>query len=446
MRRHADGILWRTAAIALMVNLVLVPGQFPPASLTIGKAYMHRFWRPAAAEEWVDILAAMLIWPIGIFLCALWFTRRNGPVVASRFGRSLARQFVDQLRLAVSSGLLPAWYYIFELYRPGAMRRARCYMTRGQTKYGAYRLLAEARASCSPLADKETFARFCAERQVDALPVLFAVHDGELRGEVGSAADLPAADLFVKPVRGRGGKGAERWDFGAGGLYRHRDGQQLGPAQFVDRLREMSRRQPYLVQERAQNHPAMRDLSNGALNTIRLITCLNEQEQPEIVAAVLRMAVGDNVTVDNVHAGGLAAAIDLTKGRLRQATDMGVDSRLGWIDRHPDTGGQITGRTLPLWSEVRELVQRAHLAFRDWAVVGWDIAIMTDRPRLVEGNSGPDVDLVQRPLRTSFGGGRFGQLLAFHLKESESVWRPRRHGVHCLSMTAFTGPASPRSG
>ena len=198
------------------------------------------------------------------------------------------------------------------------------------------RLLATTRRSTSPLSDKEQFAHFCAERQVDALPVLFAIHDGELRGESPVPLNF-RTDLFVKPVQGRGGKGAERWDFDQRGAYRDRNGEQLCPAQFVERLREMSRRQPYLVQERAHNHPAMRDLSNGALNTIRMITCLDEQDQPEIVAAVLRMAVGDNVTVDNVHAGGLAAAIDLTDGRLRQATDMGLDSRLGWIDRAPWT-------------------------------------------------------------------------------------------------------------
>lgn len=133
---------------------------------------------------------------------------------------------------------------------------------------------------------------------------------------------------------------------------------------------------------------------------------------------LLRMAVGDKVTVDNVHAGGLVAAVDLAEGRLSRATDMGVSAKLGWIDRHPDTGGQIAKRVLPMWNEVGELVKRAHLAFHDWAVVGWDVAIMADGPRLVEGNSGPDIDLVQRPLRLPFGCGRFGELLAFQLNRS----------------------------
>jgi hypothetical protein len=326
-------------------------------------------------------------------------------------------QFGDQLRLAVTSGLLPAWYYIFELYKPGGMKRACSYLTRGQTKYGAYVVLAQARGSASPLGDKEAFAKFCAERQIHALPVLLSVHDGELRGQIRGAGDLPETDLFVKPVCGRGGRGAERWDHVGKGVYKHSAGTELATARFLDRLCHMSRWQPYLVQKRAQNHPAMRDLSNGALSTLRIITCLNERDRPEIIAAVLRMAVGNNVTVDNVHAGGLAAAVDLAQGRLSPATDMGFDARLGWIGRHPDTGGPITGRILPMWMEVRDLVMQAHLAFHDWAVVGWDVAIMAEGPRLVEGNSGPDIDLVQRPLGMPFGDARFGELLAFQLRQ-----------------------------
>jgi hypothetical protein len=375
-RKHADAILWRGAALAQMFNLLLFPQRFPPASQAIGRAYARRFWHLRNVGECLDILVAILAWPAGVLLCALWFTRRNGPVVAKRFGRPVLAQLADQARLAVTSGLLPAWYYIFELYRPGAMDEAYSYLTRGQTKYGVYRVLAEARGSSSPLGDKHAFARFCAERQVDALPVLLAVYDGEVTG----FGRLPETDLFVKPVRGRGGRGAERWDYAGSRHYRRIDGRKLSSVELIDRLRDLSRRQPYLLQERARNHPAMRDLSNGALNTIRIITCLDEQERPEIIAAVLRMAVGGNATVDNVHAGGLAASVDLLEGRLSPATDMGVDAHLGWIDRHPDTGARIAGRVLPMWDEVRHLVRGAHAAFGDWAVIGWDVAIMADRP------------------------------------------------------------------
>ena len=185
----------------------------------------------------------------------------------------------------------------------------------------------------------------------------------------------------------------------------------------------MSRVQPLLVQERARNHPAMSDLTNGALNTIRMISCLDEQDRPEIMAAVQRMAVGANETVDNVHAGGMGVPIDLASGRLLQGTDMGIDAHMGWIDFHPTTGGRITGRALPMWEETCALVRTAHFAFSDWVVIGWDVAVTADGPRLVEGNSGPDIDLIQRPMRRPFGNARFGELLAHHLNRPEV----RRH-------------------
>ena len=421
LHRHEEATLCRGTALALMANLALRPNRFPPAARTIGRAYMFHFWQPATAGEWLDIIAAVLLWPIAVVTCSLWYTGKNGAIVAEGFGRSKLRQLGDQLRVATTSGLLPPWYYIFELYRPGAVALARSYLTRGETKHGAYVLLAKARRSSSPLGDKEAFARFCAERQVNALPVLLSVHDGEVRW--GAAGRLPEADLFVKPVHGRGGRGAERWDYTANGLYRREDGQLLSVAQLLDHLRSMSRLQPYLVQKRARNHPAMRDFTKGALNTIRMISCLDEREQPELIGAVLRMAVGSNVTVDNVHAGAIAASVDLAEGRLSRATYMGIDAAQSWIDRHPNTGAQITGRLLPMWDDLCDLVQRAHSAFHDWVVIGWDVAITAEGARLVEGNSGPDIDLIQRPLRTAFGDARLGELLAYHLGRSEPAWR-----------------------
>jgi hypothetical protein len=417
--RRFEGTLWRTASLGLVANLIFAPRRFSPSARAIGDAYKFRFFRPTTVGECLDLVLALLIWPVAMPLAALWFTARNGWVVKKRSGVSRVRQFVSQLRLVCTSGLMPPWYYIFELYRPGEMERVRGYLTRAQTKHGSYALLAKARGSLSPLGDKEAFARRCAERQVSALPVLLSAHSGELRGNI----DLPATDLFLKPVHGRGGRGAERWDYVGHGAFKLNGAPALSEEQFLARLRHKSRSQPFLVQERARNHPAMRDLSNGALNTIRLLSCLDEQDQPEIMGAVLRIAVGSNVTVDNVHAGGLAAAIDLDEGRLMPATDLGADAWLGWTDWHPQTGARITGRVLPMWDEVRDLACQAHRAFNDRVVIGWDIAIMEDRPRLVEGNSGPDIDLVQRPLRTAFADGRFGELLAFHLNRSRSAWQ-----------------------
>ena len=77
----------------------------------------------------------------------------------------------------------------------------------------------------------------------------------------------------------------------------------------------------------------------------------------------------------------------------------------------------IAGRTLPLWEEVKALAVRAHAAFDDRAIVGWDIAILPDGPAVVEGNGSPDMDLMQRFMDRGFCKHRFAELLTHHLRQ-----------------------------
>jgi hypothetical protein len=128
------------------------------------------------------------------------------------------------------------------------------------------------------------------------------------------------------------------------------------------------------------------------------------------------MAQGRNHVVDNFHAGGLAARVDLASGVLGRATDLGVLPTAGWRETHPNSGARITGRRLPLWAETLALVERAHAAFSDRILIGWDVGILADGPELVEGNGAPDLDIIQRTHREPVGNARLGELLAFHLR------------------------------
>jgi len=62
------------------------------------------------------------------------------------------------------------------------------------------------------------------------------------------------------------------------------------------------------------------------------------------------------------------------------------------------------------------LARRAHTtAFADHVVIGWDIAILSEGPCLIEGNKGPDLDLVQRSHAEPLGNTRLGVLLAYNM-------------------------------
>jgi hypothetical protein len=372
-------------------------------------AFAKRYWHPADAAEWLELVAGIILSPVAVLGSSLWYTARNGPTIKRRAGKGLGRQFAEQLQLYVSSGALAPWYYLFSLDEDGSTDRARSFLQRFETKTSLFPLLKQRKGS--PLNDKARFAEHCAKHGIRCVPVI-ANLDGTSR-----PAELPDTDLFVKPSRGRGGRGAERWDRVAPHIYRGPAGERLSAAELLDRLVRRSRQVPLVVQPRLTPHPEVARLTSGALPTARIVTCLNEQGQPEVMISVFRMSIGSNRTVDNMHAGGIAAAPDIPTGRLSRASDLGMNARLGWFTAHPDTGEQIEGRVLPFWQEAKQLAIKAHRAFSDRTVVGWDIAILEDGPILVEGNGNPDMDIIQRFMRVGLKRHRFGELIAWHLRQ-----------------------------
>jgi hypothetical protein len=129
-------------------------------------------------------------------------------------------------------------------------------------------------------------------------------------------------------------------------------------------------------------------------------------------------AIGSNTVVDNFHAGGIAAEVDMTTGELGAASDMGLRPEVGWRVAHPTSGAAILGRRLPFWNDVLNLACLAHAAFPRRAIVGWDIAILANGPCIIEGNIKPDLDIHQRVARRPLGNGRLAELLAFNLRDA----------------------------
>jgi len=237
---------------------------------------------------------------------------------------------------------------------------------------------------------------------------------------------LPERDLFVKPTTGRGGRGAERWDLVGPATFSSPEGEHLGSEQLLDRLVERSRHRQLIVQPRMRPHPKLHEITAGALPTIRVLTCLNERREPEVMTAMLRTSFGGNVTVDNLHAGGIGALIDLEAGTLSKSSNLGSDASLGWFSVHPDTGAQIEGREVPCWDRVKANAVAAHGHFMDRVVIGWDIAIVEDGPIFIEGNGNPDLDILQRFMRIGLREHRFAHLLGHHFGKRSRASQPAR--------------------
>lgn len=380
-------------------------------SAIIRRAVEETRWHGRRKTRYARMLLTAVLRPFlstGFIIAGTW---RNGGRTGRLVGKSVLLQLREQIAVATDRPPASLYYYPFELYEDSRRRQLGAYLFRSETKSGFYRLLRK--APITPLTDKAAFHRRCRAHDL-ATPALFLALDA--KGQAIFPADalpgLPPADLFVKPNPGKGGRGVERWRYVGEESHERADGLRLTQALLLQRLRRSPFEGGCVVQACVVNHPGLLDLAPRALSTVRIVTCRNEAGGFEATHAVFRMAQSASAQVDNFHAGGIAAAVDLATGRLAAATDLGFDHSGRWHRRHPLTDAPIEGRLLPLWPETLALACRAHAAFADRTIIGWDIAILADGPSLIEGNSSPDLDIIQRTHRGPVGDTRLGELLA----------------------------------
>jgi hypothetical protein len=155
------------------------------------------------------------------------------------------------------------------------------------------------------------------------------------------------------------------------------------------------------------------------LATVRVVTFNRVGAPPEILLATFRMPTGES-RVDNFSAGGVAAPVDVRSGRLGTAVGKSYEIE---ADVHPTSGSPIHGVVLPDWSIAKALVIEAHKRFGELAFVGWDVALTTEGPVLIEANPDWGGELLQMPNRTALGDTVFPQVLAEHVADLQSKGR-----------------------
>ena len=346
-----------------------------------------------------------------------WFPR-TGPRVRAKFGVGLWRQFSDLCIVAVRHGLDAQVYYMFELYRPERRARTSGYLTRYEMKNGLYKVLtwqvSKTRRRIM-LGDKLGMNCICEENDIPTVPILIVAEGGKLEYRTERPADLER-DLFVKPRQSKGSRGIEviRW---SGGKFVTEEGAALDHDGFAAFIARRSVQDPILVQPLLKNHPGLADLADVALMRIRVITCLDGAGDPVITHAVVSnlCKLETNWQTDTEY----GASIDLETGILGPLTGDKADMWLDWYDDHPITHARVLGRVTPCWNEVRSISLAAHAACRDRLLVGWDIAVGPEGAVLLEGNSYPDVDFLQRSDRCAIGDSLLGPLLYSRLVDLE---------------------------
>lgn len=175
--------------------------------------------------------------------------------------------------------------------------------------------------------------------------------------------------VVLKSTSGQCGRGVEV-----------RNSKDFTPLSLLNRLKETGND---FVEEYVVQHEELMRLSSSGLNTLRIITQLDKNDEVQVLGARLRITV--NSTVDNLAAGNIAAPVNIESGVV-EGPAVYSDITKKEETFHPVSKVNILGFRVPFWKESLDLAKEAALFNKQNRSIGWDVAITVDGPELIEGN------------------------------------------------------------
>ncbi len=181
-----------------------------------------------------------------------------------------------------------------------------------------------------------------------------------------------SSSVFIKPISGFGGRGCFKVD------------SSMLNSDFLADVYKKIISAKYLFQETMYPHPLISTIYPHSLNTLRIHTCIYKSGHIGLVSAYMRFGSRGSC----VEGGGLGTiyiSIDMNTGTLGTYAKKNFEWGGNTYTRHPDTGFEFAGFTVPYFAAALETAKAA-AAFLPYRLVGWDIAITGEGPVLLEGN------------------------------------------------------------
>ena len=216
-----------------------------------------------------------------------------------------------------------------------------------------------------------------------AVTVLGVIEQGNfysvMRGQSSETIFLPGSKFIIKPRRGRAGEGVMLLEVEENAfVLNKKDFKNLGEA--FKGLRSC------IVNPYVSQHEYAAKIFPHSLNTIRLVTCvLNDEIQ--VIRAAHRFGASRTGVVDNFDQGGIIGIIEPISGEIQEPL-MWDDKQCKKIsaDVHPDTLQRIKGVKIPRWNAMLSEMLELHASMKYIKYVGWDIAITPESFVIIEAN------------------------------------------------------------
>lgn len=160
------------------------------------------------------------------------------------------------------------------------------------------------------------------------------------------------------------------------------DNQIVTEAQLIEFLRKLDE---YLVTEYVVAHEAIRKVSCGALNTVRIMVINEDLKHPRLANSVMKFSTKASGQVDNVKAGSVFAKVNVFTGEFSDAKNI-VNNVYLSCNSHPDSKFELKG-VLPHWQELSDKLVEISQFLAPLTYFGYDIAITDDGFKIIEINS-----------------------------------------------------------
>lgn len=150
------------------------------------------------------------------------------------------------------------------------------------------------------------------------------------------------------------------------------------PEKLFESLRKSGK---YLCEELVPPHPVTEKLNPTSLNTVRVVTVL-ENDRVRLFCPFLRVGRYGSV-IDNGGAGGIIVPVDAETGRLSK---VGRDETGRYYSEHPDSHVKFADVTLPMWDEAVRLAETLAKIHPTSRCIGFDLAVTPDGWLMIEAN------------------------------------------------------------
>jgi hypothetical protein len=256
-----------------------------------------------------------------------------------------------------------------------------------------------------------------AERGFGSLPVL--------RNAVDVAAFLredARYPLFAKPCEGAAAIGSALILARGGDLLRLGNGRAVDLEGFAQEIIE-DYPEGFILQDAIEQHSYMASMTGQAVGTLRMVT-IRDGQGIRPLYTVWKVPSPRAMSDNFWQSGSMVALVDDKTGKVKRCK-FGTGLSAEWVKTHPVSGLAFEGFEFPHWDAVKEVACEGHALFPEFGIVGWDIAIGTEGPILIECNDNPYHVLWQLAAGKGFLNDTFVPQLKAANARSEQILKGR---------------------